>query len=1258
MALLTGFPLKEGWDFPQRLLMAGIGQLASPIQSAWVFAQVRNFLIDNQIVHKEIVPPQEVLACVGMELFRLRDMWFPFHRTPQMDLFQEAIEKWLGPHEGSSKSTGEQVLEDTPSQEHSLLQDVMIAEKASPSFSVSAGVEQPKAPVSSSLAPLHLPEVGNEPSVMSKQLEEEKQQLFETARAGSHVAEETKEAEFKPSEEVDKCTMPDAGRYVGTTVEGVGSAAMQTEEASERVELSMMGVPGPDVELQHPTSGCDQKAIAQAIPGIPPNLFQAKPSYHPGSGGPSHVAEESRESPTTGERQLGSPNQGVDVAGTVGSLSAFPSRVGQVKRKPTSATVSAEDHEGYVSPPTRFQAKPQSTGSAGPSHVVHPTKVGENEENTGFKAEMGRLGINDKTGGIVAFSSTRTQPCQNAEKPEQEPSPIWSTQQRMESEALAHAQFDKVTTVEKVAGQLVLFDFDVMSYHSIQVSQGQKASDLQNAMFLLTQKQIEFTDILGQRVQPEEDLLKYQVLATGTHMPEVPPQLDYRTLQLSGMSKREALFLQQGAVSVDEMTFYLHSLYRLTSIPAVSPLIITDLSQLPQLAEAWMTEVMGKEGTVVTAIWHRYHWIPIVVKANLPTPVINTTNEGHELWPVLFPQMSHSDVQVHIPCHLPTVFEDDCGFQTFAWVTCVSLQVDHPAMTRHTAMNWRSTYWKSLGDQGDKEEPRTFLLGGHDWTANHENAGEFDGEESVKPQQSPPTLFHAMPQSACSDGPSHVDTQIHEHREDCTEDIANRMLAGQVVILDFDVMEYSSFATVKGQRVRDLQKSMFQADGQHRVFLDITGHPVHPEEKTSKYPILAVGQQVPEVAANLAQRTAQLNMHAKREALFFQQGAVPVDEIGFYLQQLDKQVGASAVNPAVCVQSGERQKVDCDWIDRIVAMESTCVTAMWHKYHWIPVLAARKGEEWFFHTTHEGSAILPVRSRDQAGNPIRVQNSEALRSEFAQDCGFQAIAWLRAKFHERGDLNLSRQEAMRWRASYWESIACPGARVTQSFFLLGGQTELETSIAAILREHGVFSQRAIERAKQVIQTIGSGPVSNAMKSTRPWVALKELANSQNPKMRLIWEDEFDQVVKSRRKREPEFAAQRSKKQGRNNQVAVFTAQDVAIPPGVFCSDDDKPVAQVLLRNVNPNANGVVLVSEQEMQPFLSQKQISKEGLGFLVLAPFSADMLQMGEQVRFPAQCLASNEPVLLTAVLVQKGSRSVKRMAPPSPVQVDTVAT
>ena len=121
---------------------------------------------------------------------------------------------------------------------------------------------------------------------------------------------------------------------------------------------------------------------------------------------------------------------------------------------------------------------------------------------------------------------------------------------------------------------------------------------------------------------------------------------------------------------------------------------------------------------------------------------------------------------------------------------------------------------------------------------------------------------------------------------------------------------------------------------------------------------------------------------------------------------------------------------------------------------------------------------------------------------------------------------------------------------------------------------------------------------------------------------------------------------------------MFTATDITIPPGVFCQPDGQPLSQIPLRSVNTNAKGIVVASEQEVQPYLVQPQVSKEPLAFLVLTPHSDDIKSHGEAIRFPAQCTATGEPVLLSAVLIQRGAKLAGRATPAQPISIDTVAT
>ena len=64
-----------------------------------------NHLIDHGFCLGDSIPPQQLLACVAMDVFKLRDEWFGNNRTVAMDMFQEQFELFLEP-QGANQSAG------------------------------------------------------------------------------------------------------------------------------------------------------------------------------------------------------------------------------------------------------------------------------------------------------------------------------------------------------------------------------------------------------------------------------------------------------------------------------------------------------------------------------------------------------------------------------------------------------------------------------------------------------------------------------------------------------------------------------------------------------------------------------------------------------------------------------------------------------------------------------------------------------------------------------------------------------------------------------------------------------------------------------------------------------------------------------------------------------------------------------------------------------------------------------------------------
>ena len=98
-ALLCGLPLKMP-NVDARLELCAVGQLASPLQSAWIFAEIRQHLKHQNVGQLEHITPKKVIWNLCQELFQLRQqLWPEMQETLAMKMFSNTISKKLFPNE-------------------------------------------------------------------------------------------------------------------------------------------------------------------------------------------------------------------------------------------------------------------------------------------------------------------------------------------------------------------------------------------------------------------------------------------------------------------------------------------------------------------------------------------------------------------------------------------------------------------------------------------------------------------------------------------------------------------------------------------------------------------------------------------------------------------------------------------------------------------------------------------------------------------------------------------------------------------------------------------------------------------------------------------------------------------------------------------------------------------------------------------------------------------------------------------------------
>ena len=170
-------------------------------------------------------------------------------------------------------------------------------------------------------------------------------------------------------------------------------------------------------------------------------------------------------------------------------------------------------------------------------------------------------------------------------------------------------------------------------------------------------------------------------------------------------------------------------------------------------------------------------------------------------------------------------------------------------------------------------------------------------------------------------------------------------------------------------------------------------------------------------------------------------------------------------------------------------------------------------------------------------------------------------------------------------------------------FFGGGAGDLVgMGLASLLREKGVPSGRALERANQAVDRLGAHAIQDAMTSRNPWKAVKQLGNNCTPAFQFVLQDELEKSIQSRAAG-PDPAPKKKKAPKSRQEVTTAQAprlpqiEDLVIPEGVFASEE--PLCRIDLQTMGAHSVGVVLVTPTEPYLRLGQpvSQVPSVGLG-------------------------------------------------------------
>lgn len=96
LALLCGLPVHLGTHHSARLEVAAVGQLASPVQSVWIFTAIRNHLAHRQLGNQSSILPTKGVLRICEDLFRIRRSMHPIPQSGlAFDLFEAMVLRTL-----------------------------------------------------------------------------------------------------------------------------------------------------------------------------------------------------------------------------------------------------------------------------------------------------------------------------------------------------------------------------------------------------------------------------------------------------------------------------------------------------------------------------------------------------------------------------------------------------------------------------------------------------------------------------------------------------------------------------------------------------------------------------------------------------------------------------------------------------------------------------------------------------------------------------------------------------------------------------------------------------------------------------------------------------------------------------------------------------------------------------------------------------------------------------------------------------------
>ena len=210
--------------------------------------------------------------------------------------------------------------------------------------------------------------------------------------------------------------------------------------------------------------------------------------------------------------------------------------------------------------------------------------------------------------------------------------------------------------------------------------------------------------------------------------------------------------------------------------------------------------------------------------------------------------------------------------------------------------------------------------------------------------------------------------------------------------------------------------------------------------------------------------------------------------------------------------------------------------------------------------------------------------------------------------------------------------------------------EVQERLRQLLVDKGVPEPDSEIRATDVLKTLGSSAVSEALSASNAWLALKTLASRPPTRMRLIKDYELKAHINQQASSKHGAQVPRAKQKKHASSTAALPPVDPAslqLVPNTFVDDDGDELPQIPFSEVGKDAHGLAFCTQRQAQPFIDATDyISSTTLGLLITTEVQTGShfpVNLGA-IQFPALCLATGEPMLIQGSLLTLSNGAIHR--------------